>query len=69
MDWLSQRVFDNGFSKGEVVGKAEGQELGETRLSKLIQVLLADNRVDEVLRATKDQEARQLLYKQYHILD
>ena len=45
----------------------EGIELGEDRLAKLNLLLLKDNRVDDLLRASKDKEYRNKLYKEYDL--
>ena len=49
-------------------GIEKGIEKGEEKLAKLIKLLGAENRIDDILKATNDKEYRQELYKEYHII-
>lgn len=51
--------------EGEVKGKAEG----EAKLGKLVNLLLQDNRVEDVKMASADEEARKKFYKEFGIID
>lgn len=44
-----------------------GETRGEERLSKLIKMLINDNRTSDVVKVTEDKAYRQKLYKEYHI--
>ncbi len=46
-----------------VEGKAEGLD----KLSRLIQLLLASERLDDIDKVTKDNEYRERLMKEFHI--
>lgn len=45
-------------------GRAEGYQSGEQRVSRLVQVLLAEGRVAEVERAVTDKAYREQLYEE-----
>lgn len=45
----------------------EGVKEGEERLSKLIQLLVKENRMREIERVTLDKEYREILYKEYNL--
>lgn len=46
----------------------EHEKKGEERLSALIKRLLEDNRLSDIAKVTQDQQHRQELYKEYHII-
>ena len=46
-------------------GEQRGRKLGEERLSKLIQFLFHDNRIEDLQRASLDAEYREILYEEY----
>ena len=50
-------------SEGRVEGRAEGAEL----FAKLLKLLQADGRTDDIELALEDKEARERLYKEYHL--
>ena len=50
-------------SEGRAEGRAEGAEL----LARLLKRLQAEGRVDDVRLALEDKEARERLYKEYHL--
>ncbi|MBR5127896.1 MAG: hypothetical protein IKU69_05660 [Roseburia sp.] len=45
----------------------EGVKEGESRLSKLIQLLVKEKRTEEIEKATSDKEYREKLYKEYNV--
>jgi len=47
--------------------KAEGKAEGEERLSKLINLLYNEQRMDDILAVTSNTEKREQLYKEYEI--
>lgn len=49
--------------KGKLEGKIKGQDLFAT----LTQLLLADNRNEDLIRATRDKKFRQSLFKEYYL--
>lgn len=50
------------------LGREEGREEGESYFAQLAEKLLADLRMDDLIKATKDREFRLELYREYHIL-
>ena len=50
-------------SEGRAEGRAEGAEL----LARLLKLLQAEGRTDDVKLALEDKEARERLYKEYHL--
>ncbi|MCR4891161.1 MAG: hypothetical protein K5989_03115 [Lachnospiraceae bacterium] len=57
-----------GREEGLKEGRSGGIKEGEHMMAKLVSVLLADGKADEVARVTKDEEYRDSLYKKYSIL-
>ncbi len=43
--------------------------MGEARLGKLINLLLQNNRIEDVKKASFDKEARKKFYKEFGIID
>ena len=54
-------------AKGRAEGKAEGKTEGEEHFASLTEKLLKDFRTEDLLRATKDREFREELYREYSI--
>ena len=50
-------------SEGQAEGRAEGAEL----LARLLKLLQAEGCTDDVRLALEDKEAREKLYKEYHL--
>ena len=48
---------------------SKGRAQGEERLGKLINLLLQDNRIEDVKKASVDEEARKKFYKEFGIID
>ncbi len=65
MDVVLENLLKKGRMEGEVKGKAEG----EAKLGKLVNLLLQDNRVEDVKMASADEEARKKFYKEFGIID
>jgi predicted transposase/invertase (TIGR01784 family) len=53
--------------EGRAEGRAEGMEQGLDRINQLINLLLQDNRLEELQRSTTNSEFQQQLLKEYHI--
>ncbi len=45
-----------------------GEKRGEDKLAKLIILLNEDGRLSDILRVSQDEEHRQELYEEYHII-
>lgn len=57
-----------GRREGREEGRKEGQEEGETRLGKLISILLAQGKFEDARLVSTDTEARAMLYQKYGIV-
>lgn len=58
-----KRGLERGLEQGLEQGRAEG----ETRLVKLIQILMQTNRMDDLTEALNNSLFREKLYQQYNI--
>ena len=54
-------------SEGRAEGRAEGRTEGAELLARLLKLLQAEGRADDVRLALEDKEAREKLYKEYHL--
>ncbi len=45
-----------------------GEKHGETKLATLIMFLNKDNRLSDIIKVSQDEEYRQKLYIEYHII-
>jgi len=54
-------------ARGEARGKAIGETIGENRLSHLIQLLLKENKLEDISQAASDRKRRAELYQAYGI--
>jgi len=45
-----------------------GEKHGETKLATLIMLLNKDNRLSDIVKVSQDEEYRQKLYIEYHIV-
>ena len=59
----SMEERSEGRAEGRVEGRAEGAEL----FAKLLKLLQADGCTDDIELALEDKEARERLYKEYHL--
>lgn len=55
--WVAQELIEQ--------GEKQGEERGEEILAALIKKLLADGRIEDVRRATDDEQYRKELYYDY----
>ena len=56
-----------GRAQGRAEGRAEGRTEGAELLARLLKLLQAEGRVDDVRLALEDKEDRERLYKEYHL--
>ena len=63
MQSWEEKVYERG--KGRQEGREEGREEGETLFARLVNCLLADNRMDDIKLATSDEAARRRFYQEY----
>ena len=61
MQKWEERVYDR------LEGKSEGEKAAMAYLNKLNQALIRDNRLDDLLRSTTNQEFQEKLLREYHI--
>ena len=57
-----------GISIGKETGRREGILQGENLLGRLVNLLVEKGRIDDVARASTDPEARQQLYREFHLI-
>ena len=57
-----------GEAKGRAEGEAKGRAEGEQKMVRLVSLLIADGKSDELARATSDREYRESLYREYAIV-
>ena len=62
-----QDAEERGEKRGEKRGEERGIKIGEKRLLRLMQLLTAQNRNDEIARAMTDEAYLQELYRAYSI--
>ena len=67
LDYNSQMSSsrEEGIQIGEARGEKRGIKKGESRLLQLNELLLNDNRIDDLKKATSDAGYRDALYKEY----
>lgn len=54
-------------ARGEAIGEARGEARGETRMGKLVNVLLTQNKIEEIKKVTTDEKVREEYYTLYNI--
>lgn len=59
---------EKGYSVGHEKGYSVGHEKGLAALSRLIQLLIANDRQNEIARATSDMEYQKKLLAEFHLL-
>lgn len=62
-----KRGLERGLEQGLAQGLEQGRAEGETRLVKLIQILMQTNRMDDLTEALNNSLFREKLYQQYNI--
>ena len=61
----SERLREEGELRGKAIGKVEGEAIGEERLRRLINHLIADGRMDEIPEIAGNAERCRELYREY----
>ncbi|MCF2643670.1 hypothetical protein I6E50_14920 [Roseburia hominis] len=49
------------------MGEERGMELGENRANQLYRYLIEQKRMEDIVRATADEEYREKLYKEFNL--
>lgn len=64
-------LIADGRAEGRLEGRLEGEQLGrargEARMGKLVQILLSQNKIEEVMKVTTDEKVREEYYTLYRI--
>ena len=55
------------YRHGIDVGEERGMELGENRANQLYRYLIEQKRMEDIVRATADEEYREKLYKEFNL--
>ena len=66
-EYMNRKGFEKGKLEGELKGKIEGKREGESRLARLISLLLKSGKSDDIAAVAEDETRRQELYRQYGI--
>ena len=56
-----------GMEAGEKIGISKGMEQGESRVNRLVQMLIANSRTEEIEKAVSDREYQQALFREFHL--
>ena len=67
LEYEAKTLFRQGMEQGRELGRELGLKQGENKLSQLIAKLMENNRSQDILRATQDEEFREKLYAEYSI--
>lgn len=67
MTRLGQMLYDDGFKKGEEKGFESGCQSERENMTKLTRILLEENRLEDLKRATEDKEFLEQLMREYHM--
>jgi hypothetical protein len=65
---VAQNLLKQGRIEGHNEGRIEGINLGENRLAQLINKMVADDKSDDIIKVTTDENIRKEYYKKYNIL-
>ena len=68
LDYEAKDIRNKGIQMGITIGKEAGKQEGEEIALKLIQLLMKQGRIEDITRASTDPEARQELYKEFHLI-
>ena len=60
-------LMKSNWEAGEKIGINKGIEQGESRVNRLIQLLIANSRTDEIEKAVTDKEYQQALFRELHL--
>lgn len=67
MTRIGQMIFDDGVGRGIELGRQEGRDEERKLMSTLISKLLQEKRLDDLQRASEDEEFRKRLMKEFNI--
>jgi flagellar biosynthesis/type III secretory pathway protein FliH len=85
LDYEAKNILNKGISQGISQGRSQGISIGisqgrsqgisigisqgENKLAQLINLLIADNRQEDIAKVTTDEAIRKEMYKKYGIVD
>ena len=64
---LFEELLSDERKEARAEGLAEGRTEGEEVTLRLVQMLAAQNRMDDIVKATNDSEYRQKLFKEFNL--
>ena len=67
IDVGEERGMKLGEERGMKLGEERGMELGENRANQLYRYLIEQKRMEDIVRATADEEYREKLYKEFNL--
>lgn len=62
-----EQTFEEGREAGLEQGLKQGQKLGQEQILFLTQKLLSDNRLEDLKKASSDEQYREILLKEFHL--
>lgn len=72
LDYEAKDIRNKGIQMGIAIGKQEGivigKEVGEDLMGQLMHLLVEKGGIEDITRAATDSEARQELYKEFHLV-
>lgn len=66
-EYDEKKHLSNIREEGRKQGIEEGREEGMEKLNSLYAILLESNRMDDVVKATKDKQYREQLFKEFNL--
>ena len=63
----SEAIAEREYNKGLKSGIERGIEQGESRLNELNRLLVKNDRIDDMIKATTDEEFRMVLYAEFQL--
>ena len=60
-------LMKSNWEAGEKIGISKGMEQGESRVNRLVQMLIANSRTEEIEKAVSDREYQQALFREFHL--
>lgn len=68
LDYEAKDIRNKGIQMGITIGKEAGKQEGENLMGQLMHLLVEEGRIEDITRASTDPEARQELYKEFHLI-
>ena len=68
LDYEAKDIRNKGIQMGITIGKEAGKQEGENLMGQLMHLLVEEGRIEDITRVSTDPEARQELYKEFHLI-